>query len=157
MAIEIERKFLVADASCLDGVEGVRIAQGYLSPDPDRTVRVRLAGDKAWITVKGRTEGHTRAEFEFPIPADDATGLLDMCAQPVIDKTRHRVAVGDHVWEVDVFHGENEGLVLAEVELRDESDRPVLPPWIGREVSDDPRFFNANLATMSFRSFSGDL
>jgi CYTH domain-containing protein len=157
MAIEVERKFLVADASCLEGVDGVRIAQGYLSLDPDRTVRVRLAGDEAWITIKGRTDGLSRAEFEFPIPAGEASDLLNMCAQPVIDKTRHRLTVGEHVWEVDVFHGDNEGLLLAEVELRDESDEPLVPPWIGREVSDDPRFFNANLATRPFRSFGDTL
>jgi adenylate cyclase len=153
VGIEIERKFLVADRSCLMGVNGVRIAQGYLSLDPDRTVRVRLAGDDAWITIKGRSDGLRRAEFEFPIPPDDASELLAMCLHSVIDKTRHRIASGDHVWEVDVFHGDNQGLVIAEVELSDESDLPHLPPWLGAEVTHDPRFLNANLATAPFRSF----
>lgn len=157
MGIEIERKFLVADRSCAENVAGVRIAQGYLSLDPDRTVRVRLAGDDAWITIKGRSEGLRRAEFEFAIPPDEANALLAMCLHTVIDKTRHRIPIGDHVWEVDVFHGDNEGLVIAEVELRDESDLPVLPSWLGAEVTDDPRFLNANLSTAPFRSFRNTL
>lgn len=147
MAAEIERKFLVRDDSWNDGSPGVRIAQGYLTMDPDRAVRVRLAGDKAWLTVKGRTFGITRAEFEYPIPPDDAVNLLEMCLPSVIDKTRHCIEFGGHVWEVDVFHGANEGLVIAEVELADENVSPELPPWVGLEVSDDPRYYNANLAS----------
>lgn len=147
MAAEIERKFLVRDDSWHDGSPGVRIAQGYLTMDPDRTVRVRLAGDKAWLTIKGRTFGITRAEFEYHIPPDDARDLLEMCLPSVIDKTRHRIEFGGHVWEVDVFHGANEGLVIAEVELADENVSPELPPWVGLEVSDDPRYYNANLAS----------
>lgn len=146
MASEIERKFLVANGSWHDGSPGVRIAQGYLSLDPERTVRVRLAGENAWLTVKGLTRGITRAEFEYPIPADDARALLELCLPSVIDKTRHRIDFGGHVWEVDVFHGANDGLVLAEVELDDASVCPELPPWVGREVSSDARYFNASLA-----------
>ncbi len=157
MGVEIERKFLVADPSCVDGVPGVRFAQGYLSLDPDRTVRVRLAGQDAWITIKGRTDGIRRAEFEFPIPPDDAARLLAMCPHPVIDKTRHRIDCGDHVWEVDVFHGDNGGLLLAEVELGDETEAPVLPPWIGREVSDDRRFLNASLVKSPYSTFRDSL
>lgn len=153
MALEIERKFLVADPSCVDGVPGVRIAQGYLSLDPERTVRVRLAGDQAWITIKGRSSGISRAEHEFAIPAADAAGLLAMCLSSIIDKTRHVIHFAGHAWEVDVFHGENEGLVLAEVELEHESSSPAFPPWLGREVSDDPRFFNASLAANPFSRF----
>jgi adenylate cyclase len=150
---EIERKFLVADDSWNDGSPGVRLAQGYLSLDPERTVRVRLAGETGWITVKGRTRGITRSEFEYPIPQADARDLLEMCLPAVIDKTRHRIDFGGHVWEVDVFHGANEGLVLAEVELDDESVSPALPPWLGAEVSDDARYFNANLASHPFQAF----
>ena len=146
MAVEIERKFLVTDDSWNDGSPGVRIAQGYLSADPDRCVRVRLAGDDAWLTIKGRNEGIRRAEFEYPIPVDDARALLGMCLPSVIDKTRHRIPFGGHVWELDVFHGANEGLVLAEVELADESVIPQLPPWAGAEVSSDARYYNASLA-----------
>ena len=153
MASEIERKFLLAGDAWNDGSPGVRIAQGYLSLDPDRTVRVRLAGEKAFLTIKGRTEGITRAEFEYEIPADDARDLLAMCLPSVIDKTRHRVEFRGHVWEVDVFHGANDGLVIAEVELEDESITPELPPWAGAEVSSDARFFNANLAVHPFSSF----
>ena len=128
----------------------MRIAQGYLSLDPDRSVRVRLAGNKAWLTIKGRTEGITRAEFEYPIPPQDARNLLEMCLPSVIDKTRHRIPFGGHVWEVDVFHGANEGLVIAEVELADESVILDPPPWAGAEVSSDFRYYNASLATRPF-------
>ena len=150
MAAEIERKFLLADDSWRDGTPGVRIAQGYLSQDPDRTVRVRLAGGKAWLTIKGRTEGITRAEFEYAIPADDARTLLEMCLPSVIDKTRHEVFYGGHLWEIDIFHGDNEGLVIAEIELADESISPEIPPWIGKEVSSDARYFNSCLAVRPF-------
>lgn len=150
MASEIERKFLVTGDSWNDGSPGFRIAQGYLSLDPDRSVRVRLAGDEAWLTIKGRTEGITRAEFEYLIPPEDARQLLEMCLPSVIDKTRHRRPFGGHVWEVDVFHGDNEGLVIAEVELEDESVIPDLPPWAGAEVSADARYYNASLAQRPF-------
>lgn len=155
MPSEIERKFLVTGDAWNDGRAGVRIAQGYLSLDPDRTVRVRLAGESAWLTIKGRTVGITRDEFEYAIPAADARGLLEKCLPSVIDKTRHRIEFAGHLWEVDVFHGDNDGLVLAEVELADESVEPELPPWAGAEVSHDPRFFNANLAIRPFRDFRG--
>lgn len=153
MAAEIERKFLVIGDAWNDGTPGTRIAQGYLSMDVDRTVRVRIAGENAWITVKGRSRGITRAEFEYAIPVNDARDLLEMCLPSVIDKTRHRIAFGGHVWEVDVFHGANEGLVLAEVELDDESVQPEMPPWAGEEVSHDVRYFNANLAVKPFKAF----
>lgn len=153
MASEIERKFLVTGDTWHDGSPGVRIAQGYLSLDPDRSVRVRLAGEKAWITVKGRSRGITREEFEYPIPPADARELLEMCLPEIIDKTRHRIEFGGHLWEVDVFHGANEGLVLAEVELAGEEADPALPPWVGVEVSDDGRFYNASLAERPFRDF----
>lgn len=153
MASEIERKFLVRDDSWNAGTPGVRMSQGYLSMDPDRAVRVRLAGENAWLTIKGRSSGITRAEFEYAIPAADARDLLELCLPSVIDKTRHRIPFGAHVWEVDVFHGDNEGLVLAEVELEDESASPELPPWAGIEVSYDARYFNSQLARHPFRSF----
>ena len=153
MAAEIERKFLIADDSWRDGTPGVRIAQGYLSQDPDRTVRVRIAGGDAWLTIKGRSEGIRRAEFEYAIPADDAQALLEMCLPSVIDKTRHKVSYDGHLWEIDVFHGDNEGLVIAEVELADESISPALPPWTGAEVSSDARYFNSCLATAPFKKW----
>jgi adenylate cyclase len=146
MPAEIERKFLLADDSWRDGRPGVRIAQGYLSQDPDRTVRVRVAGENGWLTIKGRSEGITRAEFEYPIPLEEAKSLLELCLPSVIDKTRFLVPFGGHDWEIDVFHGENNGLVVAEVELSDASVSPEMPPWAGAEVSSDPRYFNSSLA-----------
>jgi CYTH domain-containing protein len=154
MPVEIERKFLVADDSWRDGSPGVRMAQGYLSLDPGRTVRVRLAGGDAWLTVKGRSHGIRRVEYEYAIPSVDAVELLEMCLPSIIDKTRHAVDFDGHRWEVDVFHGANEGLVLAEVELESEATDPPFPSWLGAEVSDDPRYFNANLASLPFSHFS---
>jgi CYTH domain-containing protein len=153
MASEIERKFLVTQDTWREGATGVRIAQGYLSLDPARTVRVRLAGPDAWLTIKGLTRGLTRAEFEYAIPADEARTLLALCLPSVIDKTRYRVRHGNHIWEIDVFHGDNEGLVMAEVELSAESDLPEIPPWAGAEVSADARYYNSNLASQPFRSW----
>lgn len=150
MAIEIERKFLVRDDTWQDGTPGVRIAQGYLSMDPARSVRVRLAGDQAWITVKGIAGNITRAEFEYPIPAEDARELLEMCLPSLIDKTRYRILFSGNRWEVDVFHGANEGLVIAELELADEAANPLLPPWVGLEVSADKRYYNSSLAVKPF-------
>lgn len=153
MPQEIERKFLVADASWLESSSGTRMSQGYLSLDPERTVRVRLAGARAWLTIKGMTRGISRSEFEYEIPAEEAAGLLELCLPGVIDKTRHKVDHTGYLWEVDVFHGENEGLVLAEVELCGEDEKPELPPWIGGEVSHDPRYFNASLSRHPFREW----
>lgn len=153
MATEIERKFLVTDGSWNDGSSGTRIAQGYLSTDPGRSVRVRLTKDQAWITIKGRTTGISRPEFEYSIPPADAQELLSMCLPGIIDKTRHRIPFGGHIWEIDVFHGANEGLVLAEVELAEESITPELPPWLGADVSSDHRYSNSSLAKHPFRDF----
>ena len=152
MGIEIERKFLVtSDAWRADSRPGVRMTQGYLSRQPGRTVRVRVAGDNAWLTIKGAAEGISRAEFEYPVPPQDAAGLLALCELGSIDKTRYEVPFGDHVWEVDVFHGENDGLVVAEVELGDAHEKPLLPPWVGLEVSDDRRYANSSLTERPFR------
>jgi len=151
MPAEIERKFLVLDDSWQDGSAGVRIAQGYLCSDIHRTVRVRIAGETGFLTIKGPTAGIRRAEFEYEIPPDEARDLLGLCLPGVLDKTRHRISHSGHVWEVDVFHGENEGLVIAEVELADESVSPELPGWVGAEVSSEPRYFNSQLAARPFR------
>ncbi len=154
MPAEIERKFLVVDESWRDGAVGIGISQGYLSQDPDRTVRVRLAGDNAWITIKGRTHGITRAEFEYAIPPQDARELLELCLPSVIEKTRHEIRHGAHIWEVDVFHGENAGLIIAEVELSDRNESPEMPSWLGMEVSDDPRYFNSHLSRQPFAKWA---
>src|SRR6186997_2055870 len=135
MGTEIERKFLVPDVSAVRDVTGVAYRQGYLSTVPERTVRVRVAGDHAFITIKGLNAGATRAEFEYPIPPDDAEALLPMCVPPLVEKTRYRIEHGGLTWEVDVFEGENAGLVVAEVELPAADTRVDIPPWIGDEVT----------------------
>ena len=148
MGVEIERKYLVADPGVVGGRTGVRIAQGYLAVDPERTVRVRIAGPHAYLTVKGITsaDGTSRDEFEYEIPFHDAEQMLDRVAlKPCIEKTRYRVMVGATAWDIDVFGGANRGLVVAEVELPSRSTEVELPEWVGREVTGDPRYYNANL------------
>ncbi len=146
MAKEIERKFLVLGVEWRLGTTGQLYRQGYLSTQIDRTVRVRLVGDKGYLTVKGRTLGATRPEFEYEIPADDANVMLnDLCEKPLIEKTRYKIAYENLTWEVDEFHGENSGLILAEVELEDEEQSIDKPDWVGDEVTSDPRYFNSNL------------
>ena len=147
MAVEIERKFRTKGVDFLANQEGERLTQGYLSHDPRATVRLRVQGDRAWLTIKGKTHGASRSEFEYPIPTADAHAMLDeMCPGGVIDKTRYRIKVGEHVWEVDEFHGDNQGLVVAEVEL-DSEDQPFeRPPWLGEEVTRDPRYYNSALS-----------
>ena len=155
MAREIERKFLVnPDEWRPDAARGIRIRQGYLSTDPARVVRVRTAGDRAFLTIKGRTEGIERDEFEYAIAMADAERMLArLCLQPSIDKHRYRVPFGGRVWEIDVFGGANAGLIVAEIELTSADDHPPLPPWIGQEVSADPRYFNANLIAHPYQSW----
>ena len=148
MAIEIERKFLVAGAFESDATGSTRITQGYLAATPERTVRIRRAGDRAFLTIKGplNAAGTTRSEWEYEIPVADAEAMLLLCASGLIDKTRYAVPYGDQLFEVDRFHGANEGLLLAEVELSDETEVVMLPSWIGAEVTGDPRYHNAMLA-----------
>ncbi len=153
MPQEIERKFLVRRELWSPPDGGTLYRQGYLSSDPCRTVRVRIAADRAYLTVKGATRGISRPEFEYPIPTADAVQLLDLCPPPWVEKTRYRVRVGAHTWEVDDFHGENEGLLLAEVELASPGDELELPPWVEREVSGDPRYYNASLARNPYRNW----
>jgi adenylate cyclase len=150
MGIEIERKFLVADRSILDGRSGVLYRQGYLSTNPERTVRVRRAGDIATITIKGITVGNARTEFEYPLPTSDVDALLDLCERPFIEKTRYRIESHGLTWEVDVFAGQNLGLVIAEVEIAAVDTVVAVPPWVGDEVTDDPRYFNAKLVSHPF-------
>jgi CYTH domain-containing protein len=145
MGREIERKFLVTSDAWRGGA-GTSIRQGYLSLDPERTVRIRTAGDKAWITIKGLSKGAARDEFEYAIPLKDADAMLDrLRVGPVLEKTRTRVPFAGRVWEVDEFRGENAGLVVAELELDAEDATVALPPWVGREVTQDPRYYNSNL------------
>lgn len=154
MGIEIERKFLVRDETWRAGARGVPFRQGYLSTHRERTVRVRREGDRAVLTIKGPSVGARRTELEYEIPVADADELLALCEQPLIEKTRYRVPVGAHVFEVDEFHGVNAGLVLAEVELADEAERFERPAWLGEEVTDDPRYVNANLVAHPYTSWA---
>ncbi len=155
MAKEIERKYLVAGVAWKDGATGTLTRQGYLSSVKERTVRVRIAGGNAFLTVKGVNVGVTRTEFEYPIPVDDAAAMLDaLCERPLVEKTRWIVPFKGFTWEVDEFHGENAGLVVAEVEVPTAETKPELPPWIREEVSSDPRYFNANLVKNPFKSWA---
>lgn len=146
MAEEIERKFLVAGKLWKAPGAGTRYRQGHLSSVKERTVRVRRVGNKGYLTVKGITAGAVRSEFEYEIPVADADALLNgLCEKPLIEKDRYRVRVGRHTWEIDEFRGENQGLVVAEVELQREDKPFEKPGGIAAEVTDDPRYFNANL------------
>ncbi|WP_296510819.1 CYTH domain-containing protein [Rhodoferax sp.] len=149
MGIEIERKFLVQGMAWRNG-SGVLYRQGYLNRDKARTVRVRIAGDAAFLTIKGQSTGATRAEFEYPVPLQDAQALLPLCDGPLIDKTRYIVLHAGHRWEVDEFAGDNAGLVVAELELTSEDEAFEAPPWLGEEVTHDARYFNSNLAAHPF-------
>ncbi len=155
MAKEIERKFLVKRDAWVPRDAGTHFKQGYLNSQKERVVRVRIEGNKAKLTIKGITTGVTRSEFEYPLPIEDAAILLDqLCEPPLIDKHRHVEEHGGHTWEIDVFHGDNEGLVIAEVELQSEDEKIVLPPWAGAEVSGDPRYFNSNLLKNPYRTWA---
>lgn len=154
MATEIERKFLVTDDAWRTS-DGTRIWQGYLNRDKDRTVRVRVAGEHAFLTVKGATKGATRAEFEYEIALADAEQMLPLCDGPVIQKVRHRVAHAGFTWEIDEFFGDNAGLVVAEIELSSEEQPFAKPMWVGREVTDDARYFNSNLAAHPYAAWRG--
>ncbi len=152
--MEIERKFTVGEDWSVPAGDGVRIRQGYLSVDPARTVRVRLAGDRGFLTVKGKTEGACRPEYEYEIPFDDAAEMLGaLCDRPAVEKVRYRVPYGGKTWEVDVFEGGNAGLRLAEVELDNPGEVVKPPPWAGAEVTSDPRFQNVNLYLSPFASW----
>lgn len=143
---EIERKFLLRNEGWRGLGQGVVVRQGYLSADPDRVVRVRIAGDVALLTIKSRMVGLTRGEWEYSLPLAEAQTLLgSVCIRPIIDKVRYRIDYAGMAWEVDEFFGDNAGLVVAEIELAVEDQAFDRPDWIGDEVSDDARYFNANL------------
>jgi len=154
MGKEIERKFLVKNDSWRGQVEGRRYRQGYLSTVKERTVRIRTAGDKGFITVKGITVGASRSEYEYEIPLTDANEMLDrLCERPLIEKTRYRIPQGNVAWEIDEFEGDNRGLITAEVELKDEHQSVAFPSWLGQEVTGDPRYFNANLVAKPYSTW----
>lgn len=152
--IEIERKFMVLSNDFIkETFAKKRIVQGYLNSKPERTVRVRIKDDKGFLTIKGKgnATGTTRLEWETEIPLQDAKKLLAICENDTINKIRHEVKVGNHIYEVDVFEGENEGLVVAEIELQSEDEAFEKPSWLGKEVTNDERFYNAYLSLKPFK------
>lgn len=156
MGTEIERKFLLINdewRTCAD--QGTHFRQGYIVGAERASVRIRIEGDVANINIKSATLGIQRQEFEYPIPLSDAEELLDtLCEQPQIEKRRYHVTHGDHLWEIDLFAGDNEGLVVAEIELNDENEPFDLPPWVGKEVSDEPRYYNVCLVKHPFSEWN---
>jgi CYTH domain-containing protein len=149
MGIEIERKFLVVGTTWRQA-PGVRFSQGYLNRDKERTVRVRLAGEQAFLTIKGISVGASRAEFEYEVPAADGEQLLKLSDGPIVEKIRRVIVLEGATWEVDEFLGENAGLVIAEIELQSEDQVFARPEWLGEEVTHDPRYFNSSLAAHPF-------
>lgn len=151
--IEIERKFLVkSDAFKAVATASYEIAQGYLNSNPERTVRIRIKGEKGFITIKGlgNASGMSRFEWEKEIPIDEAKQLLSLCEQGIIEKTRFEVNIGNHLYEIDEFYGANKGLLLAEVELTFETEKIEMPNWLGVEVTKDSRYYNAYLSQHPF-------
>ena len=154
MGIEIERKFLVTTTTWKNNVTGSQsYRQGYLNRDPNRTVRIRLAEPKAWITVKSSTDGLRRHEYEYEIPFADGEEMLAICEIPIIEKVRHLSEVGGLVWEIDEFLGDNVGLIVAEVELESEEQAFEKPPWAGEEVTHDVRYYNSHLSQNPFSAW----
>ncbi len=148
MGTEIERKFLVK-SDTFSKQNGSEYKQGYLNTDAARTVRVRVAGAKAFITVKGKNTGASRAEFEYEVPVADANDMLKLC-EALIEKTRYIIVHEGMTWEVDVFHGDNKGLIMAEIELENEEQVFAKPEWLGKEVTGDARYYNSNLASKPY-------
>lgn len=156
MAHEFERKFLVLDERWRSAAQpGIPMRQGYLAHSPQASVRVRLEGTQARLNIKSATLGVARLEFEYPLPVEDAHTLLEqLCARPFVDKTRYPVPHQGHLWEVDVFEGDNAGLVVAEIELADPEEPFARPAWVGEEVTDDPRYYNVSLVRHPYRSWN---
>lgn len=154
--IEIERKFLVVSEDFKqEATSTERIVQGFLSTHEERTVRVRTAGEMGYLTIKGKSNeaGTMRYEWEKEIPIEEANELLTLCEKPVIDKTRYKVHLDQHMFEVDVFHGENEGLIIVEVELEDENDVFERPAWLGMEVTGEIKYYNSQLIKQPFKNW----
>ena len=155
MAQEIERKFLVANSTWRENAEGTLYRQGYVPTQSKTTVRVRVAGDRGYLTIKGPSQGISRSEYEYEIPLSDAEAMLaEICHPPLIEKRRYKIQMDGHLWEVDEFLGENAGLVLAEIELSSEAETFAHPTWLGEEVSHDPRYRNAYLAKQPYSTWS---
>jgi adenylate cyclase len=159
MGIEIERKFLVKNDTWrkLARDKGLPIRQGYLTVAQRATVRVRRIGDEARLTIKGKVSGLRRSEFEYPLPVTDADQMLDqLCRKPIIDKVRYKIPAGGLVWEIDDFFGENAGLVVAEIELKSETDEFETPAWLGREVTGMKRFYNSSLTQHPYSTWPSE-
>jgi adenylate cyclase len=156
MPSEIERKFLVNLDQIPLPSNGIEIKQGYLplSENVKTAVRVRVKGEEAFLTIKGENKGATRQEFEYTIPVSEALELLEeLCHKPLIEKTRYEISVDKHIWEIDIFHGDNKGLVVAEIELAAENDQFECPNWLTEEVTDDPRYYNSNLLQEPYKNW----
>jgi len=156
MSIEIERKFLIINDNWKHlPSQKADYTQGYFATNKDCSIRVRVTEDAASINIKSATLGIYRSEFDYPIPVEDARELLEtLCIHPLIEKTRYKIQDNNHVWEVDVFSGENEGLIVAEIELKSIDEEFTKPDWIGEEVSDDPRYYNVCLVERPYKSWS---
>lgn len=154
MGYEIERKFLIDRSKLSNRYDGERISQGYFNPSEVPTTRVRVKGDKGYLTVKGKTEGIVRPEFEYEIPVGDAEYMLDHFCEKKLEKNRFIVPFAGKDWEVDVFLGDNEGLFIAEIELLSEDEKFEKPDWVAEEVSDDPKYYNSNLIEHPYSKWS---
>lgn len=154
MAKEIERKFLIKRELWQPQRPGVEIRQGYLSLDPERTVRVRTKGAKGYLTIKGKNQGISRTELEYEIPYEEASQMLEeLCLRPLVEKTRYLEQHGQQLWEIDIFAGDNEGLAVAEAELSSEDTALALPIWIDREVSGEARYYNSSLIKLPYKNW----
>jgi len=154
MAIEIERKFLVKEKPFSIAKRSLKINQGYIINEKSKVIRVREKGDDYFLTIKGNNIGISRLEYDFPISKDDAKELIfHFCKTTLIEKTRHYIEHEEHTWEVDEFHGKNNGLIVAEIELESEDEKFEIPDWVGEEVTQDDRYYNMNLAIHPFTSW----
>ncbi len=155
MAIEIEHKFLLANEKWRNHISrSATMRQGYLTSNSNSSVRVRISGEKAWLNIKSATAGNQRHEYEYEIPAHDADEIMNtLCRKPLIEKVRHYVVHDNHTWEIDAFSGENEGLIVAELELSKQNEEFTIPDWIGKEVTDDLRYYNNNLSKHPYHTW----
>lgn len=154
MAKEIERKFLIKRELWQPQNQGLEIRQGYLSLDPERTVRVRTKGAKGYLTIKGKNQGISRTELEYEIPYEEACQMLEeLCLRPLVEKTRYLEQHGQQLWEIDIFAGDNEGLAVAEAELPSEDTALALPNWIDQEVSGEARYYNSSLIKLPYKKW----
>lgn len=155
MATEIEHKFLLANDDWRQHIQrSIYYKQGYLSSQPTSSIRVRIAGQQAWLNIKSATIGTTRQEYEYEIPLSDAQEILNtLCCKPLIEKTRHFIPINQHLWEIDEFDGDNKGLVIAEIELQKTGETFIKPPWIGVEVTHELRYYNNNLVDNPYQKW----